>query len=350
MPTPKGCTLTIIFEAQSLNYDEGYGGNLSVLKKLHRGNGEVYSYSSRQSIRYSIFNQGIREFNWKPSEVKEAGSGDKKVTQLISSIQESEESDLFGYMQTNKKINDTDKEVTVSRTSPVRILPAISLEPYNSDMEMLTNKYQSDKKNLQPNIAVIENQRSFYRYTLCIDLHRIGTENDQLGSRVSPNGRLKAVDEEFRDFIDNFRKVDLNNERKIQRVSNLLDIIVRLYRDIRGRREDLKPLFVIGGIYSTFNPFFENIVNITWDITSKKYQIDMSPLNQILDEKYNTTNSSDDEKSIKQDTFIGIREGIFSTSAKDFEQIYDKNVSNQHIGSPEFVVSQLKNQIKEYYK
>jgi CRISPR-associated protein Cst2 len=27
-----------------------------------------------------------------------------------------------------------------------------------------------------------------------------------------------------------------------------------LYRDIRGRREDLKPLFAIGGVYDIKNP------------------------------------------------------------------------------------------------
>lgn len=51
MLSPQGLTATIIFEAQSLNYDEGFGSNLSVLKKFHRGNGEVFSYSSRQSLR-----------------------------------------------------------------------------------------------------------------------------------------------------------------------------------------------------------------------------------------------------------------------------------------------------------
>src|SRR4051812_19326827 len=120
----QGLTATVIFEAQSLNYDEGYGGNLSVLKKFHRGNGEVFSYSSRQSIRYSIFVQCVREFGWRPSKVEEAGGGENTVTQLTSSILESEESDLFGYMQTNTKIGEK-KEVTVSRTSPIRLLPAI---------------------------------------------------------------------------------------------------------------------------------------------------------------------------------------------------------------------------------
>ena len=49
----KGLTLTIIFKAQSLNYGEGIG-NISELKKLTRGNGNVYTFASRQALRYDI--------------------------------------------------------------------------------------------------------------------------------------------------------------------------------------------------------------------------------------------------------------------------------------------------------
>jgi CRISPR-associated protein Cst2 len=49
----KGLTLSIIFEAESANYGEG-GSNYLSLKKLSRGDGNTYSYISRQAIRYSI--------------------------------------------------------------------------------------------------------------------------------------------------------------------------------------------------------------------------------------------------------------------------------------------------------
>ena len=38
-------------------------------------------------------------------------------------------------------------------------------------------------------------------------------------------------------------------QRKVNRIHKLLDTIAFLYRDIRGRREDLKPIFAIGGVY-----------------------------------------------------------------------------------------------------
>ena len=52
----KGLTVTAVFEAESANYGEGLG-NVTALKKISRGNGESYSYISRQALRYDIVNQ-----------------------------------------------------------------------------------------------------------------------------------------------------------------------------------------------------------------------------------------------------------------------------------------------------
>jgi CRISPR-associated protein Cst2 len=349
----KGLTATIIFEAQSLNYDEGYGGNLSVLKKFHRGNGEVFSYSSRQSIRYSIFTQGVREFNWTESKVEEAGKGVNTVTQLTSDIVNSVESDLFGYMQTNTKIDrKEEKEVMVSRTSPVRILPAIALEPFNNDLEMLTNKYQSDKIQSHPNIANLENQRTLFRYSVCIDLHRIGVESDEIGTRVLPTGKIDPTkDRDFISYEKKLRGLDIGSEMKTKRVHQFLEVVGRLYRDIRGRREDLKPLFIVGGVYETFNPFFENIVNIDFK-SNKKPKINLSPILQMLKGKYTSIQLGEEneiEKTVQEDTFIGIRDGFFANELSELALPHSENESNSHIGSPEFVILKLKEKVAEYY-
>jgi len=350
MLSAKGLTATIIFEGQSLNYDEGYG-NLSVLKKFHRGNGEVFSYSSRQSLRYSIFIQGAKEFGWHPSKVEEAGGRGNTVTQLTSSVIESEESDLFGYMQTNAQINDK-KQATVTRTTPVRLLPAIGLEPFSSDIEMLTNKYQADKIQSQPNIANIENQRTLYRYSISVDLHRVGTEADEIGTRISLNGSKAdaANDKEFIAYTKKIRGQDIGSEKKKDRVTQLLEVIGRLYRDIRGRREDLKPLFIIGGVYDTFNPFFENIVNVEWE-RNRKPKISTSSISQVIDGKYMARDNFGNSivKSVGQDTFIGIREGFYANGVSDLASLYP-NESPKHVGSPEFVISKLKERVDEYYR
>lgn len=59
----RGISITMIFKAQSLNYGEGIG-NISELKKLTRGDGSIYTFASRQALRYDIVRLGNKMFNW----------------------------------------------------------------------------------------------------------------------------------------------------------------------------------------------------------------------------------------------------------------------------------------------
>lgn len=58
-----GLSITVIFKAQSLNYGEGIG-NISELKKLSRGDGSVYTFASRQALRYDIARLGNKMYGW----------------------------------------------------------------------------------------------------------------------------------------------------------------------------------------------------------------------------------------------------------------------------------------------
>ena len=59
----KGLTVSVIFNAQSLNYGEGIG-NISELKKLTRADGNMYTFASRQALRYDVVRLGHEFFNW----------------------------------------------------------------------------------------------------------------------------------------------------------------------------------------------------------------------------------------------------------------------------------------------
>ncbi|MFW5889707.1 MAG: type I-B CRISPR-associated protein Cas7/Cst2/DevR, partial [Bacillota bacterium] len=54
-----GLTISLIIEAESANYGEGFG-NITTLKKITRSDGLMYTYISRQALRYSLINQ----LNW----------------------------------------------------------------------------------------------------------------------------------------------------------------------------------------------------------------------------------------------------------------------------------------------
>ena len=290
----KGLTMTIIFLAESANYGESIG-NVATLKKISRNRGEQYTYISRQAIRYNIIDQ-LEE---KKSPVsKEKGVFQFKDEALISDYPEL---DFFGYMKTGKS--------TVIRSAVVRLSNAISLETFKGDLEFLTNKGLSDRYNKENkeqekynDIAQSEIHKSYYKYTVTIDLDRIG--------------------------IDESDKSKVSNEEKSRRIKKLLDTISLLYRDIRGRREDLKPLFVIGGVYDIKNPFFENIV----DVKNNKILVDKL-CNGIYD-------------CIEKDTISGIVKEQFENDTEVEVKLKEKNIDVLNI--PEFF-KQLKEKIDNYY-
>ena len=219
MSKMKGLTFSVIFRANSLNYGEGTA-NISELKKFHRGNGEVYTFASRQSLRYDIVRLGNQFFDWNLNVVdKEQGVVQFKAD---ATIEDSVEMDLFGYMKTKAKAGAT------KRSAVVRLSHAISLEPYRSDLELLNNMGLANRINQDANLATLEQHTSYYTYTITIDLSRVGIDGE----------------------------IELPNEEKANRVKQLLETTKFLNREIRGRQENLAPLFIIGGCLSDSKPIF----------------------------------------------------------------------------------------------
>lgn len=70
-------------------------------------------------------------------------------------------------------------------------------------------------------------------------------------------------------------------EERLKRLYTLFDAIKFLSREIKGRRENLSPLFVIGGLYPVKNPFFLNRIKIIKDDVG--YAIDARLLNSTCE-------------------------------------------------------------------
>lgn len=285
----KGLTMTMIFEAESANYGEGIG-NVAALKKLSRGNGNQYTYISRQAIRYNI----IEQLDEKLAEVEAIGSSEKSAIQFAPSatIKDYPELDFFGYLKTEK--GSTGKK----RSAKVRLSNAISTEDYKGDMDFLTNKSLADRLNKNMNIAQSEIHHSYYVYTMAIDLEKIG--------------------------IDENDNISLEAKEKSRRIQKLLDTVAFLYRDIRGRRENLSPLFAIGGVYDMKNPIFENLVGVENNkITVGRIE------SRIFD-------------IIKNHTYCGLIEGKFNNDSEIKERL-------NSISMPEFFRT-LKEKVNDYYE
>ena len=148
------------------------------------------------------------------------------------------------------------------------------------------------------NIAQAEIHKSYYVYTVAMDLDQIG--------------------------IDNNDGIELPKEEKARRVEKLLDTIAFLYRDIRGRRENLAPLFVIGGVYDIKNPIFENLVKV------KENKILVQDIDSGIFE------------NMRKDTSCGVVEGKFDNTQEIKDVLNSTTI-------PKFF-EQLKAKVREYYE
>ena len=298
----KGLTFTIIAQAQSLNYGEGIG-NIAELKKLTRADGNVYTFASRQCLRYDIVRLAAELFNWN-LQVVDKSKGTIQFKDNMT-IEDSQEMDLFGYMKTAKK-DDKDKGGSATREAVVRLSNAISLEAYRSDMDFLNNKGLADRINEHPNLANVEQHLSYYTYTVTIDLSKIGVDGE----------------------------INLSNEEKCNRVTQLLEIIKILNRNIRGRQENLSPLFVVGGIYDIANPFFLGRVKIEGD--KNGYKVSSNTIKEVI-------NSTFLGKELKESTYVGMVEGAF-TNKDEFKDILGENLL-----TVDKFFGELTMGVKEYY-
>ncbi|EDP74347.1 type I-B CRISPR-associated protein Cas7/Cst2/DevR [Hydrogenivirga sp. 128-5-R1-1] len=311
---PHGLTVSMIFDAMSLNYGEGVG-NISELKKLSRS-GELLSYESRQAIRYDIYRMLREFFNIPETPIKE-GKKDKKETLQFdpdAKIDKYPEIDLFGYMKT------TEGENAITRPAVVRISPAISLEPMFLDVEFGTNlnmverarKLFPDKKDkINPDPFQFEHHLSLYSYTITIELDRIGED---------PNDNISLAPQE-----------------KARRVNMVLDVLKVLNRNIKGRMESLNPLFAIGGVYNVKNPFFMGRLKIQYNRETRKYLLDTPIIQSVLEMSFNG-------EAIKDNTHIGVVKGYWEN-----EEEIQKLVEEDKFHNVNDFFEALKQKVNEYY-
>ncbi len=283
-----GLTITMIFLAESANYGEGVG-NITTLKKMTRGNYQQYSYISRQAMRYSL----VRQLKWDNTPVDDKSG----VVQFAPSatIEDYPEIDLFGYMKTTSKGDE--KGGATTRSAVARLSNAIALEPYQSDLEFLTNMGLAKRSDLDNAIAQSEIQRSYYTYTVSVDLDCVGEDGD----------------------------ISVSQEEKANRVKTLLEGIEYLYRDIKGRRENMSPLFVIGGCYQRKNPFFENQIKL------ENNKLKVRRLAEIREEN----------EDIKANTIVGVAADTFENDDEIRETLHADTIGK--------AFEQLKKEVDNYY-
>jgi len=234
-------------------------------------------------------------------------------------VQEYQEFDLFGGLLTNLKGADGKKVElsygdSVKRTAPVKITYAYSISKFQGDMDFMNNieAYNRYIRHIEQKDAQVitqsEQHIAHYYYTIAIDLDRIGVWETENGTE---------------DVIP--------AEEKAKRVKDLLDIIRTLSRQIRGRYENLSPIFVIGGIYKVKNPFFMGCIGAE-ETEDRKLLLDV---NRLLDCKGIIPEEERDN------TLCGLLSGFFANEQEIREKLYCKSVGE--------VFEELKNKVGEIY-
>ncbi|MEI0518652.1 type I-B CRISPR-associated protein Cas7/Cst2/DevR [Brachyspira murdochii] len=317
--TKKGLTISIICEGESANYGEGYG-NISTVKRINRADGYSYSYISRQALIYSL----KENLDWIKTNTEVQG----KVAQYSwdSNIEEYKEIDLFGYMKTkpkgvksknqenNKDESKNEKGQTKIRAAAARFSNAISLEAYTGDMDFgtnlsLANRVKGEEKGLLPYNSEIH--KSYYTYTVTVDLDKIG--------------------EDYNDGIN------LESDKKKERVIELLKGIEFLHRDIKGRVENLNPIFAIGGVYDIKNPFFENRLELEEYKTLK-----ISTIKNVLKSIDRLNNQYGNGEKENNKTYIGCILGKFTNGDKIKEELATIEISD--------FFEKISNEVEKYYE
>ncbi len=288
--------LDIVFKGMSLNYDQG-AGNYQELKKITRWDGRQYTLVSRYALRYSLLetlkNMGF-DIKLPGDKLTKSGDNNEGALQpdprvlLDGSIFEHPELDLFGFLI-------TDTEPQNAREACVKISHAISMTPYDYDVQFcanldLANRYSKSKgEKVEPNPFNIEEHETFYQYTVVIDVDRIGEIDVYLFSEQKDDKKKKLEDiipenlkleeikkglkneniktfqlgnenEDFKVFLSSNEinknvykitlKVDPIEEYRKIIIKKILEAIFKLKRSIKAREEDISPKFAIIGLYN----------------------------------------------------------------------------------------------------
>jgi len=226
MKRAKALTITYLTKAgyASLNGSDKEADNISSIKKIRKNDGKDYPYCSSQAIRRALREQ-LAVMGFKLSEGVE-GEKKKGAATTLCDPQTYIDDDLFGFMNATKQ--------TVKRTSPVRVSPAIALNPYIGDMDFGTN-YMSVASGGDPNIFETEIHSGFYYGTILVELDRVGEAS---------KGDLYAL--------------SLAPEEKVNRLLALCDAIQNLWTVGRQSRflSDMSPKMICAALMSVKNPIF----------------------------------------------------------------------------------------------
>ncbi|GCF95499.1 type I-B CRISPR-associated protein Cas7/Cst2/DevR [Enterococcus florum] len=269
-------TLTVLTESPiALSNDQGFG-NYTPIKKFFFKDG-IHAMTSVATFTYELRKCLFENFGWKLNDltIKSSNSYFNNVEDLT---EKNLEADVFGFLLPNDG---------VSKTSPLRVIPFVSVTPYRGDTQLITNRgflnldlernRFSEKGEIIPDEEVPTTQAlaneevfgDYYTYTVTIELDRIGM------SEVAKNkdGKYHYVPLAERKYMP--------DELRMQAVQDILNALTILTRDIKHQRVLLKPLAVFGGAFDKVIPYYWDAVRLNEMQGETQLKIDLSAIEEV---------------------------------------------------------------------
>jgi len=284
----KSLTLTILTDSNvALSNDMGNGGNYTPVKKMTY-KGRTHLFCSVGTMTYELRRHLHKDAGWKMFDVVLNKDSKGKIKNVFNKTREDNccekeecknewignEADLFGYLLPGDQI---------SRTAPLKIIPMISLGKYHSDTQTITNRgffnsengrtyFGKDGKEMKydevPNTQALASEEimgDWYRYTITVELDRIGRIETEIQKKAAKKGKKTETNPESETELEskdtvvylapnNFNYKDAVIRKKM--ITDLLEVICNLSRTIKNQNPPLKPKAVFGGLFDRVVPYF----------------------------------------------------------------------------------------------
>jgi len=259
----------------NLNSGEG-GSNLVDIKKFRYG-GQEFPYVSGQAMRFYL-KEAIRR-HLKPEEAcvpDEQGETCGRIAECVLC-------DLFGFMWTERAERRGEGRSHV-RTSPVKVSPAIGLQPLDATMTMdfLTRRprgtiIEAGQEEEARSIVNVELAVNIYKAGICVDVMRVGREEEliDLVGAEKARRRFPIRSVQLRDYVD--------ESERVRRIALLLDAIKDFSDYSKQARllTDFTPDFLLIALQNNYSHRLQKAIELQGDGTAR---VNVERLRQIIAE------------------------------------------------------------------
>jgi len=289
--------------------DVGERTDNAVKVKVVRKGRDVYPYVSGQAVRYWWRDTLSKKFGWNLSPVQRVA----KVAYTTANPIDYDDDDMFGYMRAAKEEVEQEGKrkkvnVTVTRISPLKNSPLLSIYPYNptDDFGVMARQEEGDP---------VPYEHQFYStifkgiFSIDIDLAGKFYEIEKTGYKnMSPKliEKAKKMNLEHKEDEGSWKMpVDIRRKR-------IKDVLLALPYLSGGAKltehlTDVSPKFLILAVIEGGNHIFMNIAN--------ENGINFKALYQTVE---------DYKDIILSDIYIGKREGFLDEMEKEISVFTEK--------------------------